>query len=202
MALQASMRQSPMVAPTRAVLALQTPEVQAVALRLALGLLATLAVAVAAGGATGLDSVVVVLAALPRIRVMALMDSHSQATTRFCKTLLDTAGSLPFWLVLVNQEVAAQRVRGQSALPFMVGVVVLVPVEVLDWLHLPKASVAMAALAEVVAKLQAPLHTEAKAALVVAVEKEPTQAALAAQQSFAFTTKEPSCTTHLLNPTL
>lgn len=28
------------------------------------------------------------------------------------------------------------------------------------------------------------------------------QAALAAQRSFAFTTKEPSCTTHLLNPTL
>ena len=40
------------------------------------------------------------------------------------------------------------------------------------------------------------------AVLVVAAAKVPMQGAPAAQQSFASTTKEPSCTTHLLNPTL
>ena len=40
------------------------------------------------------------------------------------------------------------------------------------------------------------------AGLVVAAGKEQTQAALAAQQSSASTTKEQPCTTHLLNPTL
>ncbi len=70
------------------------------------------------------------------------------------------------------------------------GVVVLVPVEVLDGLHLPKAPVVMEALAEVVARLLAPLHLEEKAALAEVVAKEPTEAALAAQQSFASTTEE------------
>ncbi len=65
---------------------LPTLVVPAVDRHSALGLLVTLAVAVAGGVATGLDSVVVVLAALPLIHVMALMGFRSPAATRYCVT--------------------------------------------------------------------------------------------------------------------
>ena len=75
-----------MVAPTRAVLALQTPEVQAVAPRLALVSRATMAAAVAVGAAMALASVAAGLEGHLPLASTVLTGCPSQAATRYCTT--------------------------------------------------------------------------------------------------------------------
>ena len=158
--------------------------------RLALVSRATLSAAVAVGGAVALASVAAGSAGHLPVAGTVLTGCPPQAATLCSQSLLDTVESPPFWEAPVSPVVVEHLGKGHPALRSMVGVVVLVPVEVLDGLQLPKTPVVMEALAEVVARLLAPLHLEEKAALAEVVAKALRRAARAAPQSFASTTEE------------